>query len=84
MWYLDWKDTEEFNRQDFYLAQIAAAVERGYVKNPKKIKLKDKILKFRSDATKTKADKKKIQQSKDFWKRTVNLSGKKRKLPVKK
>jgi hypothetical protein len=64
------------------LAQIAAAVDRGNVKHPKKVKLKNYILKF-GLKKKIEEDKEvKTQNSKNFWKALV-MGAKKRPLPKK-
>jgi hypothetical protein len=46
MVFLDWKESESFDRNLYYLAQIATEVRRSYSKNPQQIKLKDFIIKF--------------------------------------
>lgn len=56
------------NRQDYYLASIAAEVRRGSMncKHPNKVKLKDMVLKFETEEdqkTSQEAD----AQSKKFW-----------------
>lgn len=68
IWYLDWKATEEFNRTDYYLANIAAQIEKGQVKYPQQVKLEHKLLKFTSAPKPEKRDKKRhIQNSKNYW-----------------
>jgi len=86
IWFLDWKGTEEFNRQDFYLAQIAAEIERGQVRNPALVTIQRKILKF-SSKTLPKDLEDKIQASKNFWvgiTRNKKVLSSNQKLPVKK
>lgn len=79
IWYLNWSDTEEFRRQDYYLAQIAAQIERGQVKHPSRVTVQSKILSFTS--TKRTEDKAaKIHTSKNFWLGSMGVRGK-RKLP---
>ena len=67
------------------MAQIAYLIERGQVKNPKKIKLEDKILKF-SQKKPAEFSKTIISKSKNFWKALAGIDGKgfkKRALPKK-
>lgn len=45
-WFLDWQETEEFQRSDYYHALIAWAITRGYAKDPGKVKLDHFLLKF--------------------------------------
>ena len=94
VWYLNWRDTEEFNRQDFYLAQIAAEICKGQVKKPKKIKLKNFLLDFSlKDSKPKKVDpeeqKKRMTDSKRYWLGLTGVTGnkhlkKKRDLPKRK
>jgi hypothetical protein len=42
--YLNWAE-DRTEKSEYYLAQIAAEVRRGYVKHPKSVKTKDFILK---------------------------------------
>ena len=86
-WYLNWRDTEEFNRQDFYLANIAASVDRGNVKHPRKIKLENYILKFHNRPNQDSGDK--MRRSKQHWLTLTGVIGnkknqKKKQLPNKK
>ena len=64
--FLDWRDTEEFRREDYYLAQIAAQIERGQVKTPSQVTIQRKMLKFTTREPPQDA-KKDIQHSKSFW-----------------
>ena len=66
VWYLNWKDTEEFSRQDYYLAQIAAQVERGQVKNPSSVTVQRKLLKFTTSSQVVDRESQ-IRRSKSFW-----------------
>lgn len=68
-WFLNWKDVEEFNRTDYYLAQIAATVERGYAKHPNRSTINSKLLTFKFSKEKTAMvdDEVRIQNSKNFW-----------------
>jgi len=73
--YLEWRDVEEFRREDYYLAQIAVAVERGHVKNPSKIQIKDKLLKFTTSPTPSPARQSQVRESKTFWRTLTNTEG---------
>ena len=77
IWYLDWKDTKEFNRSDHYLAQIAAQIERGQVKHPEKVTVQSKILKFTKDGDKQVEAKNGVQNSKNYWMALAGIKGKK-------
>jgi hypothetical protein len=68
MHYLE-QEINDFHREDYYLAQIAAEVRRAFSKDPKSVKLKDLLLEFHPEEKKTKPMSKKtrIQQSKNFW-----------------
>ena len=68
-WFLDWEATEEFRREDYYLAQIAAQVERANVKNPSSVTIKKKLLKFVAESKgQPQTGEERIQTSKNFWK----------------
>jgi len=76
MEYLEGK-INAFHREDYFLAQIAAEIRRSFVKNPKKVKLDDFLLKFK-DKTKT-ARKKMTKEertkiAKSFWSALTSLS----------
>lgn len=43
--YLEWAERRD-TKSDYYLAQIAAEVRRGYVKSPRQVKVKDFLLKM--------------------------------------
>ena len=45
MEYLEW-DINAFDKNTYYLAQIAAEVRRSFVKSPKLVKIQDFIMKF--------------------------------------
>lgn len=64
--FLEWRDVEEFRREDYYLAQIAAQIERGHVKNPSQVTIQRKLLKFTSQEPPKDAGKQ-VQKSKAFW-----------------
>lgn len=55
--YLKWEEARE-TKQDAYLAQIACETRRGWVSEPKKVKMDDFILKFGEPAK---------PSSKDVW-----------------
>jgi hypothetical protein len=78
IWFLDWKSTEEFRREDYYMAQIAAAVERGHVKKPSSITLQRMLLKFKSNNKMPSTMEGKLQNSKSFWLGITGLRGNKR------
>ena len=52
-----------FHREDYFLAQIAAEVRRGYVQNPNGVVLKPFLLKFESEQEK----KQNLNNSKAHW-----------------
>jgi hypothetical protein len=64
--YLEWRDVEEFRREDYYMAQIAVAVERGYVKHPSQVTVPKRLMKFTSREVPKETDGR-IQNSKAFW-----------------
>lgn len=64
--YLEWRDVEEFRREDFYLAQIAAQIERANVKHPSQVTIQKKLLKFTTREPPQKVDGR-VQQSKAYW-----------------
>jgi len=76
VWFLDWKATKEFRREDYYMANIAACVERGHVKKPKAVTLEKMLLKFSSKKELETAENK-LQKSKSFWMGFAGLIGKK-------
>ena len=69
IWFLDWKATEEFKREDYYMAQIAACIERGHVKNPRSVTLKKMLIDF---SPKKKSTEQRLQNSKSMW---LNVTG---------
>lgn len=76
MWmeYLE-MEVNAFHREDYYLAQIAAEMRRSFVKNPKKVKLDDFLLKFKNKVIRkgmTKEERTKIAKS--FWGALTSLS----------
>ena len=67
------RERSTFHREDYYFAQIAAEVRRAKARcnNPKRVKLKDFLLKFRTRRKKRQAlpldPAKRMEHSKDFW-----------------
>ena len=63
------------SRGDFYLAQIAAEVRRGYVKNPRKVKIEDMLISFRMESGEGQEDtvEDTVKRSKAFWLGPLNL-----------
>lgn len=43
------EEVNHFHREDYFMAQVALEVRRVLAKNPNKYKLKDFLIKFRSD-----------------------------------
>lgn len=89
-WYLDWRDLYEFNRQDFYLAQIAAEVVRPHLKRAqsKTLKASDFLIKFEPKKSEKMELERRSEQSKNFWKAVTGLDGnienqRKKKVPKK-
>jgi len=79
--YLDDRETNEFRREDYYFASIAAEVRRSYVKDPMKVKIESFLLKFRK-AEKSKKTKTTIEErtkkAKMFWMGLMKTSGRKK------
>lgn len=76
--FLEWKifldkEEERQTKLDYYLAQIAAEVRRGWVKNPKSVKVKDMLLNVQNASGPAE---KRIARSKAVWLGAVNLKGK--------
>jgi len=51
--FLEWltflgREEERQTKQDYYLAQIAAEIRRGHVKNPKAVKVKDFLVEVKT------------------------------------
>jgi len=49
--FIEWKkylkeEPNDFHREDYYLAQIAAEIRRGNIKNPRSLKLTDMLIPF--------------------------------------
>lgn len=73
--YLDWRDVEEFRREDFYLAQIAAEIHRANSKRPARVTLEKKLLKFSSKDSPKRLSDHRMDSSKAFW---LGLTGARR------
>ena len=59
----------DFHREDYYLAQIAAEIRRGVVKEPERVRVQDLLLHFSSsdDEKKVTSPLVKEQESVNFW-----------------
>lgn len=73
IWFLDWDEFERQKSQNYYLAQIAAGIDRGLVKNPNKVTIKSRIIHFNSKS-KTLSPKVTLQNSQNYWKGLVGVS----------
>lgn len=71
------EDEKAFTVDRYYMAQIAAEVARNRVKNPNKIKIKDKQIKFvrKRNGKSNTAD---IEKSKAFWLGSLGLASTKK------
>lgn len=73
-------EVNSFHRENYYLAQIAAEVRRGHVKDPGKVKIDDLILKFENKDPNLRVDDlspdDRMARSKSFWLATLGMSGK--------
>lgn len=74
---MGWKETEEFRREDYYLAQIAACVTRGHVKNPRSVTLQRMLLDFKAKRQ-PQSENHRIQRSKSVWLGMTGVWGNKR------
>lgn len=70
-------EVNEFNRTDYFLAQIACEVRRGHSKNPRDPKLKDFLLTFRTASSPSKPPPT-LAQSKAFWLAALGITTKKK------
>lgn len=84
VWFLDWKATEEFDRRDYYDAQIAVAIERGMVKNPRAVTIKKRLIRFTRKADSKDDGQARMQKSKNFWMGAIQANIQKRRLPKRK
>jgi len=80
---MELEKANQFNPLHFYLAQIAAEIKKGRVKNPGNVSIKEFLLKFK-EAKKSETETKE-KDSKQFWLSSVGLlsNGKMRKLSKK-
>ena len=83
MTYLEVEETESFRREDYYFAQLTAEVRRSWVKEKKKVSLKEFFIKFIGESKDSKPDAKTVEErtrvSKQFWLGNVIKSNKKSK-----
>lgn len=63
---------------DLYLAQIAAEVRRGYVKEPKKVKVSDFLVGEESESRSPLPDSSALKDSKSVWMSAVGHKKKKK------
>lgn len=74
LWYLDWYDTEKFDRRDYYDAQITSAIERHYAKTPQRITLKGNLLCFKPKGKASQMSKEEYTAaSKAYWRALVKM-----------
>lgn len=77
MWteYLE-REVNAFHREDYFWAQVAAEVRRSFVKNPKKVKVKDFLLKFEDKMAgrKKMTKKERTKIAKSFWSALTSFS----------
>jgi len=66
--YLRWQEQRQ-DKIDFYLAQIAAEVRRGYVRHPKSVKMKDFIITYLNED-----DQHRLERSKKAWLSLLKIS----------
>jgi len=79
MEYLE-REINTFHREDYFWAQMAAEVRRSFVKNPKKVKLVDFLLKFKDKTARKKMTKEeRTKIAKSFWGALTSLSFKPKK-----
>lgn len=64
-------DANDFHREDWYLAQIAAEVRRSRVMNPQTVELNDLLLRF----VNAKTEEEKMRDSKMAWLTFLGLNG---------
>jgi len=76
-------DLNLFHREDYYLAQIAAEIRRGNVKQPRQIRVKDFILEFKREKvrdTRGLSLEDRTSISKRFWKAVVGFTQKRKQI----
>lgn len=66
-------EKKEHSKEDYYLAQIAAEVRRGIVKNPNKVKLKDFLLTIQTGPV---SNPDTLENSKSFWLSSLGVGSK--------
>ena len=69
-------EMNSFHREDFYMAQLAAEIRRGYVKNPNKPKVEDFLITFGMKDVYKKTVKEATRDSKSFWNSLLAVKGK--------
>ena len=68
------EEVNAFHREDYYLAQIAAEIRSGYVKNPNSVKISQFLLEFTSSQPqKEKSREEYLKQSKSAWLGAVGI-----------
>ncbi len=83
--FLEWvvylnEDVNAFHREDYFLASIAAEVRCSYVKEPKRVKLSDFLIKFKEKVKRKKVSiKERTKRSKAFWGTITGLTKRKKK-----
>ena len=45
--YLDGEEIDKYQKEDYYLANIAAEIRRSYVKDPMRVKMESFLMKFK-------------------------------------
>lgn len=76
MWFLE-HEVNDFHREDWYMAQLAATITRQNVKDPQSVKVSDFLLTFESKPTsKPKTQKAAIAHTKSTWAAIVGLKPK--------
>jgi len=65
----------DFHREDYYLAQIAAEIRRGWAQHPKKVKTSDFLLNFGLEESEEDFQQRN-KKSKGFWFRALGIKGK--------
>lgn len=71
MEYLE-QEVNDFHREDYYLAQIAAEIRKTFSKNPAAVRTEKMLLKFKTSGKSPKASsdmskEDRIERSKSFW-----------------
>ncbi len=69
--YLEQVEWEDRSKLEYYLAQVAAVVCRGYAKNPKTIKVEQFLLDFKAPSNAPKTVEERTFVSKQFWLRIL-------------